>query len=159
MTGAGAPARNWRIGIGGMTTEGNTFAPLPTMLGDFETLRGPELLTRYPFMPDGVFPGWPEIAWLPALHADALPGGPVAAAAYTTLKREMLDRVRAMLPLDGFVLDLHGAMAVEGLDDAEADLAAALRDLVGPRCLISASMDLHGNVSARLVELVNLFTA
>jgi microcystin degradation protein MlrC len=45
------------------------------------------------------------------------------------------------------------------MDDAEADLAAAIRDMVGPECLISAGMDLHGNVSARLVELVDMFTA
>ena len=31
--------------------------------------------------------------------------------------------------------------------------------LVGPDCLISAGIDLHGNVSARLVEQVDLFTA
>jgi microcystin degradation protein MlrC len=71
----------------------------------------------------------------------------------------LLDRIRAALPLDGFYLDIHGAMNVLGMDDAEADLAAAIRNIVGPGCLISAGMDLHGNVSARLVELVDLFTA
>jgi microcystin degradation protein MlrC len=50
-------------------------------------------------------------------------------------------------------------MNVLGMDDAEADLAAAIRELVGPGCLISAGMDLHGNISARLVELVDMFTA
>ena len=75
------------------------------------------------------------------------------------MKRELLDRIRAALPLDGFYLDIHGAMNVQGMDDAEADLAAAIREPGWPGCLISAGMDLHGNVSARLVELVDMFTA
>ena len=45
-------------------------------------------------------------------------------------------------------------MAVQGLEDAEADLAGAIRRLVGPRCLMTTGQDLHGNVSARLVRPV-----
>jgi microcystin degradation protein MlrC len=63
-----------------------------------------------------------------------------------------------VLPLDGFFFDVHGAMFVEGMEDAEADLAA-IRDLVGPRCPIATGQDLHGNVSARLVGLIDVFTA
>lgn len=49
-------------------------------------------------------------------------------------------------------------MTVEGLQDAEARLAARVRDAVGADVLVSASMDLHGNVSRDLVELVDLIT-
>src|SRR3954447_23667565 len=105
------------------------------------------------------FRGRDDITWLPCLYARSLPGGPVTAEAYATMKTELLDRLRAVLPLDGFYFDLHGAMTVLGLDDAEADLATAIRAIVGSHCLISAGMDLHGNVSARLVAMVDLFTA
>ena len=47
---------------------------------------------------------------------------------------------------------MHGAMAVEGIDDAEADFIGAVRGLVGPDSLISASYDLHGNLSAAIME-------
>lgn len=151
--------RRYRIGIGGIAIESSTFSPLPSTLDDFTILRGEELGSRYPFMPGWAFRGRDDIAWLPCLYARSLPGGPVTAEAYAAMKAELLDRLRAALPLDGFYFDLHGAMTVQGLDDAEADLAAAIRALVGPDCLISAGMDLHGNVSARLVELVDLFTA
>jgi microcystin degradation protein MlrC len=151
--------RGRRIGIGGIAIESSTFSPLPSTLEDFTILRAGELAARYPFLPGWRFRGRDDVAWLPCLYARALPGGPVARDAYRAMKEELLARVRAALPLDGFYLDLHGAMAVEGLDDAEADLAAAVRALVGPGCLVSAGMDLHGNVSARLVELVDLFTA
>ena len=149
----------YRIGVGGIAIESSTFSPLASTLDDFTILRGDEMLARYPFMPGWDFRGRDDIEWRPCLHARALPGGPVTPAAYAALKRELLDRVRAALPLDGFYLDIHGAMAVGGLDDAEADLATALRELVGPHCLISAGMDLHGNVSPALVALADLFTA
>src|SRR4051812_29796328 len=144
--------RRLRIGIGGIAIESSTFSPLPSTLDDFTILRGEELGTRYPFMPGWAFRGRDDIAWLPCLYARSLPGGPVTAAAYAAMRGELLDRLRAVLPLDGFYLDLHGAMTVLGLDDAEADLATAIRAVVGPAFLISAGMDLHGNVSARLVE-------
>jgi len=149
----------YRIGVGGIAIESSTFSPLPSRLDDFTVLRGNELRARYPFMPDWRFRGRTDIAWQPCLHARALPGGPVTRETYDALKRELLDRVRAALPLDGFYLDIHGAMSVLGMDDAEADLAEAIRAVVGPACQISAGMDLHGNVSARLVAAVDLFTA
>ncbi len=150
---------HYRIGIGGIAIESSTFSPLPSARDDFVILRGAELASRYPFMSGWNFRGRTDIDWLPCLHARAIPGGPVERDSYDQLKAELLDRIRAALPLDGFYLDIHGAMNVQGMDDAEADLAAAIRDLVGPACLISAGMDLHGNVSARLVALVDLFTA
>jgi microcystin degradation protein MlrC len=152
-------ARRYRVGIGGIAIESSTFSPLPSTLDDFTILRGADMAVRYPFLPGWRFRGRDDIDWLPCLHARALPGGPVVAGAYAAMRDELLDRLRAAAPLDGLYLDLHGALAVEGLDDAEADLAEAVRAVVGPGCLISAGMDLHGNVSARLVAQVDLFTA
>ena len=50
-------------------------------------------------------------------------------------------------------------MHVEGMEDAEADLVGSVRMLAGRGCLLSASMDLHGNVSRALVDLIDLFSA
>jgi microcystin degradation protein MlrC len=149
----------YRIGIGGIAIESSTFSTLPSTLDDFTILRGDELAARYPFMPGWDFQGRTDVTWVPCYHARSLPGGPVLADAYATMKAELLARLRAAGPLDGLYLDLHGAMAVLGLDDAEGDLAVAVCAAVGPDCVISAGMDLHGNVTARLVEQVDLFTA
>ncbi len=148
-----------RIGIGGIAIESSTFSPLLSTLADFRILRAQDMLVRYPFLPGGCFQQRTDVTWLPCMYASAIPGGPVAASSYATMKHELLDRIRAALPLDGFYLDIHGAMSVQGMDDAEGDLATAIRAVVGPRCLISAGMDLHGNVTPRLVDAVNLFTA
>jgi microcystin degradation protein MlrC len=150
---------SYRIGIGGIAIESSTFSPLHSTLADFTLLRGGQMLSRYPFMPGWRFRERDDVTWLPSLHARAIPGGAVEPEAYAHMKAELLEGIRAALPLDGFVLDIHGAMNVLGMDDAEADLAEAVRALAGPGCVISAAMDLHGNVTARLVGLVDIFTA
>lgn len=79
------------------------------------------------------------------------------------IKAELVGRIRESSrdsgPLDGLVFDIHGAMSVVGMDDAEADLAAAVREALGPDALISAAMDLHGNVSRDFVGRLDLVTA
>ena len=96
---------------------------------------------------------------MPTLLARALPGGPVEASAYAALKGEFLDGLRAALPLDGLFLDMHGAMNVSGMDDAEGDWITAAREVVGEKCLISASFDLHGNISQREADALDMLTA
>jgi microcystin degradation protein MlrC len=151
-----------RIGIAGMSTESSTFAPHRTTLADFRVGRGAGLAERYPFLTGWRLPEHPDIEFVPLLQASALPGGQVLPEAYDTLEQELLDRLTAALsdgPLDGFYFDIHGAMAVEGRQDAEAGLAARIRSLVGTDCVMSASMDLHGQVSADLAARVDLLTA
>ena len=156
-----------RIAIGGIATESCTFSPDVTRLEDFRVLREEALLAagRYPFLAqiqtqiEAQSESEFELEFLPTLQASALPGAPVAAEAYEALKGEFLGRLRKMLPLDGVYLDLHGAMNVQGMDDAEGDWAQATRKVVGADCLISASMDLHGNISAQFIEQIDMLAA
>src|SRR5699024_2055721 len=60
--------------------------------------------------------------------------------------------------LDGIYLDLHGADRVVGMGDDEGELVTEIRKIVGPRPLIGATMDLHGNISPRFFEPVDLPT-
>lgn len=100
-----------------------------------------------------------EVDWVPLLHARALPGGAVEREFYESVKAEILRGLRAALPVAGVLLDIHGAMSVVGVIDAEADLATAVRDTVGPAALISAAMDPHGNMSRRLIGAIDLATS
>ncbi len=149
----------YRIGIGGIAIESSTFSPLPSTLDDFWILRGEEIAASYPYFENGTFEGRDDVEWLGTLKARSLPGGPVTADAFAAMKGELIERLRVAMPLDGFFLDIHGAMTVQGMDDAEGDLASAIREVVGPGCIISAGMDLHGNVSEVLVGAVDIFTA
>ncbi len=144
-----------RIAIAGIATESCTFSPLPTRLADFRLMRpgAPEFAALYPFLAD-----YPDVEFLGTLTAKAMPGGPVEAAAYSAIKDEILEKIAALLPLNGIYLDMHGAMHVLGMQDAEGDFYAALRALVGADCLLAASYDLHGNVSERIMAHLNIIT-
>jgi microcystin degradation protein MlrC len=144
-----------RIAVGGLHTECSTYSPVLMAIEDFRVLRGADLI-------DGEYFGFLKadgIDHLPLLHARAVPGGPVSRLAYHALKDEFLERLTAALPLDGLYLAMHGAVNVEGMDDAEGDGISAARAVVGEDCSIAASYDLHGNVSQRIIDQLDIFAA
>ena len=71
--------------------------------------------------------------------------GWVTAEAFETLTGKMIEGLEAEGPFDGVYLSLHGAMAVRGVARPEAELARLVRDAVGPKAVIAATFDLHGN--------------
>ena len=144
-----------RIAICGIHIEASTFSPHRSTADDFEVRRGSDLIARYPFMDEQ----WArDVQWVPVLHARALPGGQLVPAVFDAWRDEILAGLRAAGRLDGVLFDIHGAMAVEGRDDAEGELASAIREVVGPDAVIAAPMDLHGNVSEALFAAVDLLT-
>ncbi len=111
-------------------------------------------MARYPFLASYA----DSADFRGALIGHALPGGVVARQAYEELADEIVARLTAIGPVDGLWYDIHGAMVVEGLDDAETDLLGRIRAVVGPDVIVSASMDLHGNVTRELAHQVDLVT-
>lgn len=147
-----------RIAIAGLGIESSTFSPARTEAPAFHPVRGDEVLQRYESF---LGPGTPlrdAAEWHPALVGKALPGGVVTAAAFAVLSEEILERLAALPPLDGLWYDIHGAMTVEGVEDAETVLLRRIREVVGPDVLVSTTMDLHGNVSRELAHLTDLIT-
>jgi len=144
-----------RIAVGGIHTECSTYSPVLMQAEDFRVLRGDGLTGHdyFAFLRD--FPA--EVA--PLLHARAVPGGPVSRATYEAFKAEFLERLEAARPFNAVYLAMHGAMKVEGMFDAEGDWISAVRAAVGPDMLIATSYDLHGNVSARIVDQIDIFAA
>lgn len=144
-----------RIAFGGIHIECSTYNPVLTQQHDFVVLRGDEL----PASPLFTFLGELDAKFLPLLHARAVPAGPVSREAYEAFKSEFLARLSACGPVDGLYLAMHGAMNVEGMDDAEGDWIAAARAVVGDDCIVATSYDLHGNVSSRIVDQIDIFSA
>jgi microcystin degradation protein MlrC len=144
-----------RIAFGGISIECSTYSRIRAKDEDFSILRGPQLAqdARFAFLKTYPYP------FLPTIVATAVPGGPVAADTYRRIKTEFLRRVQDVLPLDGLYLPMHGAMFVEGMEDAEGDWYSAIRQIVGPKCLLSASYDLHGNISRRVIDNLDMLSA
>ncbi|WP_419995400.1 M81 family metallopeptidase [Streptomyces boninensis] len=145
------------IAIAGLGIESSTFSPARTSAAAFFPARGAEVLERYPFLAAGS--ELREAAdWRGVLVGKALPGGMVTAEAYAELSGELLERLAGLPRVDGVLYDIHGAMSVAGIEDAEAELLARIRKVVGPDVHVSTSMDLHGNVSRELVARTELIT-
>jgi microcystin degradation protein MlrC len=144
-----------RIAIGGIHIESSTFSPHLSTADDFEVTRGDRLLSRYAWLTE---PWAADVEWVPLVHARALPGGAVVPSAYEAWEAEIVEKLTAAGPVDGMLLDFHGAMSVVGRDDAEGDLVTAVRSVLKDAPLISAAMDLHGNVSPVLFGACDLLT-
>ncbi len=144
-----------RIAVGGIHTECSTYNPLLARATDFTILTGAAITASPDFA--CLFEWDWEIA--PTFHARTIPGGPVERATYEAFRAEFLERLRQALPIDGLYLAMHGAMKVDGIDDCEGDWISAARAVVGPDCPISVSYDLHGNVSQRVIDAIDMFSA
>ena len=154
-----------RIATGGICHESSTFTPFATSLEDFAegfgVFRGEAVLTRFTGanIPTGGFIEGAEtngFELVPLLWAFAYPAGPVERSAYDTLKSELLERLGAVAPVDGVLLDQHGAMVVDGIDDADGDLVESVRALVGPDCPVVVTYDLHSSHSHRRVAAADV---
>ncbi|MEM6741001.1 MAG: M81 family metallopeptidase [Pseudomonadota bacterium] len=159
-----------RIAIAGFQHETNSFAPFLTDFADFEMadswpglLRGDAVIakTRGLNLP---IAGFAEAAatggatLIPLLWCAAEPGGPVRQAAFDAIAEEILVGIRRAGALDGLYLDLHGAMITEQHRDGEGALLARLRTALGPDLPLVLSLDLHANVSERMVALSDAIT-
>jgi microcystin degradation protein MlrC len=81
--------------------------------------------------------------------AEAMPSGPVQAAAYETMVAAILDDVRR--GCDAALLDLHGAMVAETAPDGEGTLLERMR-AIAPELPIAVTCDLHANLTDRMVR-------
>lgn len=153
-----------RIAVGSIFTECNHFGGRPTDLADFERQelrRGAEVLGATTGTVGGMLAVLAErqADAAPLVVASACPGGPLTADCYAKLKTELLDRLRAALPLDGVLLALHGSASAEGAGDLEGDLLAAIRELVGAVLPVVATLDLHAHVTAEMVGAADALVA
>ncbi|MCX7274228.1 MAG: M81 family metallopeptidase [Burkholderiales bacterium] len=141
-------------------TETNSFSPIPTGLGLF----GRTMLIRdgqhgeaaslfaLPLMlwrERAQARGWQVIEGLAAFAA---PAGDTTRATHEALRDEILAGLQAALPVDAVLLNLHGAMIADGYPDAEGDLMARVRALVGPAVPVLGELDLHCHLTALKVD-------
>ncbi|KZL01875.1 M81 family metallopeptidase [Pseudovibrio sp. Ad26] len=156
-----------RVAIASFMHETNTFNPVKTPVSEFEkadswpaATRGQDMLKTFCGMniPTGGFISeGNDFELLPILWASAEPAGKVTSEAFDVYTEEVCDGLRGLLPLDGVLLDLHGAMVAEGFDDGEQEFLERIRSVVG-NVPIVAALDFHANISADFVETCDAIT-
>jgi microcystin degradation protein MlrC len=140
--------------------ESNSFSPLPC---GWESFREQMLYAPYAH-PDVLHevtaPLWvlrkrvAERGWrvVEGTCAYAKPCAPVQRPVYEAIRDEILEQLRAAMPLDMVVLSLHGAMMADGYLDCEGDLARRAREIVGPDVALGMLLDPHCHLSAEMVD-------
>ncbi|MFO1218236.1 MAG: M81 family metallopeptidase [Burkholderiaceae bacterium] len=160
-----------RILIAGYQHETNTFAPSLADWAAFTRgdsfpafVRGPEMVAQLSginipvagFIAFARTRGW---SLVPSGWAGAIPSSYVTRDAFERIAGAICDDVHAAGNLDGIYLDLHGAAVAEHALDSEGELLARLRAIVGPELPIVASLDLHANVTHRMLSLADALVA
>lgn len=92
----------------------------------------------------------------------AHPGGMVDAASWAVIEADLLaslDSALAVQPCDLVLLLLHGALAVEGVDDAEGRFCQAVRRRIGQHVTLACTLDFHANPGDALLASADLVLA
>ena len=140
--------------------ETSTFTEVPTTLENFRQhfyIQGNDVLKTFSGTntPTGGFiegAGFHGFELIPTVFAEAHPSAPVPRPVLESLLDQVVEGIAANQPLDGVLLELHGAMVAEEIDDAEGAILAAVREAVGPRIPIVAQLDIHSHITPKMVE-------
>ena len=160
-----------RIAIAGFQHETNTFGATRAEFRDFEQadswpglLQGASVIsgTAGINLPIAGFveraTTGPPVDLIPILWCSAEPSAHVTNDAFERISTMLLDGIRDAGAIDGIYLDLHGAMVTESCEDGEGELLERIRDLVGHAVPIAVSLDLHANVTRRMVDHASAIT-
>ncbi len=151
----------FRVAVGGIMHESNSFNPALTNLSDFrveDAEQNSQLLSEWRKLNSelsGFVQGAEKagITLRPVLVANATPKGPVSRNAFENLTSKFLERLKAEGSLDGLLLALHGAMVSEEFPHADEEIVRRIRTAFGPAFPIVVTNDFHANVSPGIVDL------
>jgi microcystin degradation protein MlrC len=147
-----------RLLIAMMKHETNTFSPVPTPLARFGHGPGPLYGEAAIDAFRGTGSGLGAYLDLAAregaevvlpIAASAPPSRPVEDAAYEHMASVICEAV-ARGGYDGILLDLHGAMVTESLEDGEGELLRRIR-VIDPKTPIAVAYDMHANLYEAMI--------
>lgn len=152
--------RPLRCYIAGVQHECSSFSPIPTSLRDFDTVHwgvDPESATL------GF--GYGESCrvalglgfdLVTGPFSSCQPSLPAAHAVWETVREGILAPLRAAGEVDIVWLCLHGAQMSDQEDDCEGDLLERARQIVGDSAAVGVLLDLHANLSSRMLDAADL---
>ena len=154
-----------RVVTGTICHETSTFTPVATTWESYRERfgyrRGEEILEIFSATntPTGGFIEGARahgFELIPTIFAEPQPSGPTPRDIFDEILEEMLSGIRSAGAIDGVLLQLHGAMVAEGLDDGEGHILEAGREVVGPDVPVVGQLDIHSNISHRMVEMADV---
>jgi len=155
-----------KLFIAGLSTETNSFSPMPTGVASFEegSIHHGDATRDKPMYWTAPLHIWREKAeakgWhvIESLSAHAQPGGLTVKSVYEGFRDEIVAELTAAGGADVILLALHGAMIADGYDDCEGDLIAHCR-AVSPDAVIGGLLDPHSNLTDTMMSEASLLVA
>ena len=150
---------DYRVVIGSMSHETNTFSTVKTKLDDFRPKYGEDIFDTLRGTRSGIG-GYLDVLepmgveCIPTISAGATPAGELRNEDYWYIVNYIKDEIRKAGRVDGVLLALHGAMVAEGVPEAEGTLLREVKDVVGDVPVI-VTLDLHGLISKMIIENCN----
>ena len=150
-----------RIGIIALLHESNTFIDEPTTLEHFRSnvlVEGPAVIDTFRESAHEVsgfidgLAGQPGVETVGVFAARAMPFGPIEKSCWLHLMEQLEKALSSAGQLDGILVAPHGATVAESAPDADGVWLEWLRSKVGPAIPIIGTLDLHANVSPRMVN-------
>ena len=160
-----------RIALTGIMLESNAFSPTATE-ADFRNLyylEGESILaeaaadaspmamemTSFISTMNATGPWTP----VPLVFTGCQPWGPIEHSFFSRTVDDIVERLAAAGPVDGVYVANHGAMVSTDTHDPDGEMLARLREAVGPDVPIVLTLDLHANISERMVDSVDVTVA
>ncbi|HVR32233.1 MAG TPA: M81 family metallopeptidase [Acidimicrobiia bacterium] len=150
-----------RIATLGLSHESNTYAPVHATL-DRWLAAGPvagEALVAEFANSNATLGGYLEagdadrdVDVVPLLFFRLTPMNAITSEAFEHMVGGLLDALREQGPWDAVLLALHGAAVSEGYRDADGEILHRVRLLVGEDVPIGVSLDMHANISQKMVD-------
>jgi microcystin degradation protein MlrC len=157
---ATAPLRCY---VAGVQHECSSFSPIPTELRAFH-------VSRWGVDPEEATLGFGygescrvaldlgfELVTGP--FSSCQPSLPAPHHVWEEVREGILEPLRAAVPVDLVWLCLHGAQMSDQEDDCEADILERVREIVGDDVAVGCLLDLHANVSPRMLDAADLVVA
>ena len=151
-----------KVAVLGFHHESNTFAPVAASLDQFMSaglVEGERLITDY-VDSHATLAGFIEagrsavdVEMTPLIYADLNPMGTITAEAFEVIVGCMLNQLREQGPWDAVLLALHGAAVAEHVRDVDGEILERIRNVVGPTVTIGVTLDMHANISERMVRV------
>lgn len=147
-----------KLFMASLSTETNTFSPMPTGLSGFNdyflrhgtaTQEPPNLMTEalHVWRSRAEHLGWEVVESLAAI---AEPAGPTTSETYRSLREEIAADLRNAGDVNVVLLQLHGAMVAEDCDDCEGDILEKVRSIC-PDAVIGVLLDQHCHLTQQML--------
>jgi microcystin degradation protein MlrC len=145
-----------KIALGSILQENNTFSPVFSHLEDFSPVYGEDAVGRHrgKLTEMGGFIdvlSRSDVSMSPIIAGWAITANGLIESDFAILSDQFTCGLQQAHP-DAVLLALHGAQVAVGQDDVAGHLLARTREIIGPDKPIVITLDLHANITQRMIS-------